>query len=186
MVVADSWEEHLSRLRLLLQKLKEANLTINLSKTSWGQDSVTYLGHTVGSGMVKPKSANIDAILNFPIPQSRKALIKFLGMSGFYWCFCPNFSAVSTPLTSLTSPKVAFVWSPACERAFKHLKSYLLSSLVLRAPDFNAAFHLQVDASGEGVGAVLLQKDSNRDILHPVAFHDRRGSSSPRPVSQTF
>ena len=59
-------------------------LTINLSKSEFGQAQVTYLGHVVGQGEVKPVSAKVEAIANFPRPESKKQLMSFLGMAGYY------------------------------------------------------------------------------------------------------
>ena len=79
-------------LRSLMTRLQEAGLTINLVKSSFGKSSVGYLGHVVGNGTVRPKEANVEAILAFPTPTTRKALMRFLGMAGFDRRFCNNFS----------------------------------------------------------------------------------------------
>ena len=104
-VTADSWEEHQVRLRHLFERLQEAGLTINLAKSTFARGKMSYLGHVVGSGFVKTKNANIEAILTFPPPQSRRELMRFLGMCGYYRRFCSNFATVATPLTKFTSLK---------------------------------------------------------------------------------
>ena len=78
-------------------------LTINIPKSEFGQAQVTYLGHIVGQGEVKPVSAKVEAIAHFPQPESKKQLLRFLGMAKYYRRFCPNFSAVAEPLTQLLS-----------------------------------------------------------------------------------
>ncbi|KAK4302720.1 hypothetical protein Pmani_025204 [Petrolisthes manimaculis] len=169
-VVADSWEEHLSRLNDLFQRLRDAGLTIHLRKSVFGRGTVTYLGHVVGGGSFRPKEANSRAILAFPIPRTRKEVMRFLGMVGYYRRFCVNFATIAAPLTQLTSPKAPFKWTVACEESFNKLKTFLTSKPVLKTPDFDQPFNLQVDASGVGVGAVLLQPTVTSFILHPVAF----------------
>ena len=69
----------------------------------------------------------------------------------------------------MTSSKVPFKWTDDCSQAFQRLKTFLSTHPVLRLPNFDQPFHLQVDASGVGVGAVLLQPDPDNSILHPVA-----------------
>lgn len=64
---------------------------------------MTYLGHVVGQGQVKPVDAKISVISDFPRPESKKQLMRFLGMAGYYRKFCPNFSAIAEPLTQLLS-----------------------------------------------------------------------------------
>ena len=78
-------------------------LTINISKSEFGQAQVTYLGHIVGQGEVKPRKGKVEAIANIPRPESKKQLLRFLGMAKYYRRFCPNFSAVAEPLTQLLS-----------------------------------------------------------------------------------
>ena len=173
-IVSDNWCDHLSRLHSLLTRLNEVGFSINLAKSTFGRATITYLGHVVGRGQVRPKDANIDAILTFPTPTTRKSLMRFLGMAGFYRRYCSNFASIATSLTDLTSPKTSFVWTPTCEAAFRNLKLLLSSHPVLRTPDHSQPFTLQVDASGHGVGAVLLQQDQLDGILHPVAYHSAK------------
>ena len=171
-IFSDTWPQHIDRLVSVLRKLRDAHLTIKLAKTSFCGAKVTYLGHEVGHGRVRPKSANVESILAYPIPHTKKSLMRFLGMAGFYRRYCPNFSSVVAPLTHLTSGRVVFEWSDACQIAFDQLKTYLASDPVLVAPDFTIPFALQTDASDVGLGAVLLQK--TEDVFHPVAYHSAK------------
>lgn len=171
-IFSDTWSQHVDRLISVLRKLQDAHLTIKLAKTSFCSAMVTYLGHDVGHGRVRPKSANVEAILAYPTPHTKKSLMRFLGMAGFYRRYCPNFSTVVAPLTRLTSGRVVFEWSDACQIALDQLKTYLARDPVLVAPDFTLPFTLQTDASDVGLGAVLLQK--TEDVFHPVAYHSAK------------
>ena len=180
-IYSDTWSQHLHRLAAVLQKLQDAHLTIKLAKTSFCSALVTYLGHEVGKGHVRPKSANIQAILSYPTPDTRKSLMRFLGMAGFYRRYCPNFSAVVAPLTHLTSGKVTFKWTEDCQVAFDHLKNYLARDPVLVAPDFARPFILQTDASDVAIGAVLLQDAEG--VMHPVAYHSAKFNKHQKSYS---
>ncbi|XP_042214607.1 uncharacterized mitochondrial protein AtMg00860-like [Homarus americanus] len=119
--ISETWDVHIARLRGL-QSLDEAGLTINLAKSQFDQATITYLGHIVGQGQCRPKTANVDAILNFAVPTTRKSLMRFLGMTGYYRRYCKNFISVAAPLT----------WDQACQEAFNQLKkaqAILFSSL---------------------------------------------------------
>ena len=116
-------------MRKLFRRLSEANLTINLVKSEFGCGYVTYLGHVVGQGKVKPVDAKIRAISAFPQPSTKKQVMRFLGMAGYY------------------RNNVKFVWTDRCQSAFERLKALLQSAPVLSAPDFNHPFKLAVDAS---------------------------------------
>ena len=87
---------------MVMKSLRDWRLTVNLSKSTFFSATVTYLGHVVGGGSVKPKLANVEAILNFPLPTDKKKIQSFLGMVGYYRRFCPNFASVAYPLTRLT------------------------------------------------------------------------------------
>ena len=169
LIIGQTWEEHLHRLKSLFLRLKEAGLTIDLKKSVFCKATVTYLGHIVGNGTVRPKIANIEAILECPVPTTRKSLQRFLGLVSYYRRFCKNFSSVAAPLTSLTSPKSKFIWNEACQASFEHLKTFLCNHPVLQSPDFNTPFILQVDACDVGAGGVLLQEAAD-GILHPISY----------------
>ncbi|XDV49410.1 hypothetical protein PO909_018663 [Leuciscus waleckii] len=170
---ASTWEEHLKILEEVFKCLRDANLTLNLAKCEFGCATVTYLGKEVGSGQICPLSSKIQAVLDFPIPKNRRDLRRFLGMTGYYRCFCKNFSSVAYPLTELLRKAVSFKWTSECQSAFEALKTLLCSSPVLVAPLFEKPFLIEVDASGSGVGAVLLQ--TGEDFLnHPISFFSKK------------
>ena len=131
LVTGQTWEEHLYRLKSLFLQLKEAGLTMNLKKSVFCKATVTYLGHIVGNGNVCPKTANIEVVLDCHVPTIRKSLQQFLGLASYYRRFCKNFSSVAAPLTSLTSPKIKFIWNNECQASFEALKLFLCNNPVL-------------------------------------------------------
>lgn len=172
-VFSDTWPEHLQRIRALFDRLSGANLTVNLAKCEFAQAIVTYLGKVVGHGQVHPIRAKVAAIDAFPTPTTKKDLMRFLGMVGYYRCFCENFSAVVAPLTDLVSPKVKFHWTECCQQAFENAKVLLTSAPVLAAPRLGDQFQLKVDASNVGAGAVLLQQNA-AGVECPVSYFSRK------------
>jgi hypothetical protein len=180
---SDSWEEHIKDVEMLFQRLSEANLTVNLAKSEFGCANITYLGYVIGRGTVAPVSAKIQAILSVPVPVNKKAVRRFLGMVGYYRKFCKNFAHITLPLTNLLKAREKFEWSEHCQKAFDSLKYIICNYPVLRAPDFNYPFSLAVDASDEAAGAVLLQKDDQDDIDHPVAYFSKKFNDHQRNYS---
>ncbi len=170
---SDTWDSHLKTLEEVFSRFQEANLTLNLTKCDFCHAKVTYLGKEVGHGTVRPVESKVRAIIDFPSPKSKRELRRFLGMAGYYRNFCKNFSDVVKPLTDSLRKDVSFVWSSNCQIAFDSLKTLLCSSPVLAAPDFTKPFKLEVDASGTGAGAVLLQEDDH-GIDHPVCFYSKK------------
>lgn len=172
-VYSDCWEEHIRRVQALFEKLVWARLTVNLAKCEFAKATVTYLGKIVGQGFVRPLEAKIVAVKQFPQPTTKKELMRFLGMAGYYRAFCKNFSVVVSPLTNLLKAKAEFIWSTQCHAAFEAVKALLCSAPVLAAPRFGQPFQLQVDASQMGAGAVLLQ-ESDKGVECPVSFFSRK------------
>ena len=179
-----TWEENLRIIREFFERLSRAMLTINLSKSEFGQSQVTYLGHIVEEGEVKPLSAKVEAIANFPRPESKKQLMRFLGMAGYYRRFCPSFAAVAEMLTQLLSKMVKFLWSEQCDKAFEELKAMLQSVpvRVLTAPDFKSPFKLAVDASDAADGTVLLQEDGE-GVGHAMCYFSKKFNKSQNNYS---
>ena len=173
---SDTWEDHLARVRLLFNRFAAANLTVNLAKCEFAQATVVYLGRVVGQGKVRPIRAKVLAIDKFPPPVTKKELMRFLGMIGYYRNFCCNFSSVVAPLTNLLKGSVKFSWTLDCQQAFENAKALLTSAPVLSAPKLEEPFQLQVDASQVGAGAVLLQKDED-GVDRPVCYFSRKFNS---------
>ena len=172
-IVSDEWEGHVSRTKALLQRLADANLTVNLAKSEIGRATVTHLGYTVGQGKVAPKSAKVEAIERFSIPTNRKQIMRFLGVIRYYRKFCQNFADVAVSLTNLLCKNVKFVWTPECQSSFEPLKQLLVQAPVLSVPDYGKAFTLMVDASDIGVGAVMTQQGGD-GAAHPTDYFSKK------------
>ena len=176
-IYSNDWETHIEIMRKFFQQLSEANLTINLVKSEFGCGHVTYLGDIVRQGKVKPITAKIEAICAFPQPSTKKQIMRFLVMAGYYRKFCLNFSTVTEPLTALLQKSVKFEWTARCQSAFERLKVLFQSSPVLAAPEFSHPFKLAVDASDLAAAAVLLQTDKD-GIDHPRFFFHVNSTST--------
>jgi len=117
-IFSDTWEQHMERMRQFLTQLRQAQLTVNLVKSEFGQVCITYLGHVVRKGGIKSIQAKVEAIINFPTPTSKNQLMRFLGMVKFYRKFCKNFAVVAEPLTRLLQKRHKFTWEHSQRRAF--------------------------------------------------------------------
>ena len=141
-----------------------------MAKSEFCHATLTFLGHVVGQGQVKPVEAKVKAISDFPVPTCKRQLMRFLGMAGYYRKFCDNFSVIAEPLTNLLSKRTKFIWTNDCQKAFDILKAILKSEPVLLAPNFAKEFKLAVDASDTGAGSVLMQEDGNGVVTFPKSL----------------
>ncbi len=181
-IYSSSWEEHVISLREVFSRLAGASLTLNLAKCEFAKATVVYLGKIVGQGQVRPVDAKISAVMEFPAPKNKRDLRRFLGMAGYYRGFCRNFASVVSQLTDLLSTAQVFMWTPACEQAFRAAKDLLCNAPILSAPNFGRPFKLEVDASATGSGAVLIQ-ESELGFEHPVCYFSKKFTLCQRRYS---
>ena len=170
-VFSNSWQEHLSQLRAVLNRIKEAGLTVKVGKCQFGTSKCVYLGN----GSVEPELSKLQAVKTFPLPEKKRQVRGFLGLTGYYRRFIPDYASQAAPLTDLTrkSAPNTVKWTRKCNEVFETLKQCLCSGPVLRSPDFDKTFVLQMDASDRGVGAVLRQLSDDGEE-HPIGYYSRK------------
>jgi hypothetical protein len=112
--------------------------------------------------------AKIEAIKSRSIPATFTQLWSFLGLEGFYWCFMRDFSTIAAPLNDLMKKGVPFYWGAAQEHSFNTLIDKLTHAPLLQLLDFGKTFVLECDASGIGIGGVLLQEGK------PIAYFSEK------------
>ncbi|KAL7834854.1 hypothetical protein SRHO_G00291010, partial [Serrasalmus rhombeus] len=167
-VFSASWEEHLRHLDIVLKKIADAGLTANPKKCHLARSEVSYLGYILGGGQIQL------AVRATPQPTTKRRVRSFLGLVGWYRRFIPNFSTRAAPLMDLTKIDMPqrVKWTENSETAFNDLKNALCVEPVLASPDFDKPFVVQTDASGLGLGAVLLQGEGEE--WRPILFISRK------------
>lgn len=157
-VFSSTFTDHLQRLDEVLTCLSNAGLQINTKKCRFASTTIKVLGHLVSKDGIQPDPDKISAVLNFPRPLRPKELRSFLGLASYFRRFIRNFASIASPLHKLSNTS-SFDWNSDCEASFEELKRALTSPPVLRHFDDKAPTLLHTDASGQGIGAVLLQRD---------------------------
>jgi len=100
-VFSTSLEEHLQSLQLVFEKLSEANLKLQLDKCEFLKQETSFLGHVITKDGIKPNPDKIKAIQKYPIPTKTKEIKGFLGLTGYYRKFIPNFADIAKPMTAV-------------------------------------------------------------------------------------
>jgi len=163
LIYSQTMTEHLEHLQTVFELLKGYQLVAKRNKCAIGIPHVEYLGHVISKEGVATDPKKIQAITDWPKPQNVRQLRGFLGLTGYYKKFVKNYGAISKPLTQLLK-KDAFAWKEDATRAFRNLKQAMTQPPVLSLPDLNKSFMVETDASGSGIGAVLMQEG------HPISF----------------
>ncbi|GFX62137.1 retrovirus-related Pol polyprotein from transposon opus [Trichonephila clavipes] len=187
-VFSETFEDHLIRLRLVLKCLQEAGLKLNSKEVSFAAQEVKIQGHHVSSNGVRPDPDKIKAVRNFPTPKNIHDIRSFLGLCSYFRRFIKGFCYLAEPLQSLLKSGVEFHWDPEEVEAFNSLKKALTSDPVLGMYDERASTEINTDASGYGIGAVLVQIQNNVEKVIAYAsrtltksrkelFHHRKGMS---------
>jgi hypothetical protein len=119
---------------------------------------VPFLGHVVSLEGITVNPGKVKEVLEWKPPMTVSEVRSFLGLAGYYHRFIPNFSKIVKSITELFKKGNKYLWSEACDEAFKHLKKLLTTSPVLGRPDTTKPFDVYCDASGTGLGGVLMQE----------------------------
>ncbi|KAL0157229.1 hypothetical protein M9458_048475, partial [Cirrhinus mrigala] len=181
LVYSENLQDHIQHVRAVLKRLIQNQLYAKLPKCAFHLSTVSFLGYIISAEGVTMDDNKVSAVLQWPRPQAIKDLQRFLGFANFYRRFIRGFSQVAAPLTSLTrngSNKLA--WTSSSERAFQDLKARFTSAPILRHPDPERQFTVEVDASNTGIGAILSQYHGIPAKLYPCAFFSRKLNPAER------
>jgi hypothetical protein len=155
MVYSKSEEEHEKHLRMVLQVLRDHQLYAKLSKCSFYQEKIHYLGHIISKYGIFVDPEYIEAIRESSAPKNVKEVISFMVLVVYYRRFIIGFSRIAHPITSLQRKEKKFQWMKDCERSFHRLNQLLSSAPILSIADPNEDFVVCIDSCNEGLVGIL-------------------------------
>ena len=167
-------EQHLARMSVVFEHLHEHGLKLKPSKCDLFKSEIIYLAHHVSKDGIKPSHKNVASILECPVPKTFTDICSFTAAVGHYRQFIKGFAKIAAPLYDLTSGEnkdkksEPVTLTPEALEAFQTLKDKSVQVPVLAFPNFKKPFLLETDASGKGLGTILLQKQDDGHY-HPIA-----------------
>jgi hypothetical protein len=160
--------------------IARASAVTKFSKCKFWIKEVPFLGHVVSPEGISLDPSKVKEVLDWKPPTIVPKVRSFLGLASYYRRFILNFSKIVKPVTKLLKKENKYVWSDACDEAFKLLKKLLTTSPVLAQPDTDKPFDVYCDASGTGLGGVLMQEGqvisySLRQLRHHEEHYPTHG-----------
>lgn len=150
---------HNKCLEKLLTRLEENNVKLNKSKLKLCLTSVKFYGHVLTTRGLQPDESKIETIKNYPKPEDRKQLQRFIGMVNYLSRFIPNLSSNFAVLRRLISDKVPWIWTEKEEEEFNRVKSLVADTRSLQYYDVNQPLIIECDASSYGLGTAVFQSN---------------------------
>ena len=164
-VTSDTFIAHLRDLRKVFGLLREYNFYLKRKKCHLFKAEVKFLGHYLSQEGIRPCTEKINAILKMKYPVNVTQIKSFVSACRWFGKFIPNLAHIAAPLYKLLKKNVPFKFTQECQEAFDLLRQKLCEAPILAQPDFDQSFRLYTDASGEAMGAVLVQGEEGRRKL---------------------
>ena len=191
-ITKESYEDHLDKLREVLQRVRKAGLKVKAPKCRFCAVETNYLGYVLSTDGIRPQPKKIEAILALTEPNNVKDLRKFLGMVQYYRDMWAKRSHMLATLTDLVGecgyskadkkrgkPRVPWHWDDKHQEAYDAVKATIAKDVALAYPDFSEEFEIYTDGSATQIGAVITQ--NNR----PLAFWSRKLTDCQKKYSVT-
>ncbi|KII72731.1 Transposon Tf2-9 polyprotein [Thelohanellus kitauei] len=177
-------DEHLKNLTEVLKRLSTHNISTKLEKCQFMKSKVSYMGHTLDAEGIHPQEDNIKSIRNQRTPTNITQLKSFLGAVTYYSRFIPSLHPRCRALYDLTKKGQTWKWEKRHQDVFNEIKNTISSHDTLQLFNPEQQIIITTDASNDGIGAVLLQKDQN-EIERPVMHVSRTLKKAENNYSTT-
>jgi hypothetical protein len=187
LIMANTYEELYSHLKLFFDKCKEINLNLKMKKSWIGIREANFFGYVITAGTIRMSEDRKAEVAAIPFDPRVKSMQRIMGVFLFFRDFIPHYATLAAPLYDLIGSK--FKWDECHDKnkyvaAFEKIKEALARSLTLNLPDYSLDWILRCDASDVACGAVLVQvlpPDTQGVVREaPIAFYSKKWSKSAR------
>ncbi|MBW0573903.1 hypothetical protein O181_113618 [Austropuccinia psidii MF-1] len=175
-IFSGTWDSHLSRLEQVLQKIVQVNMKISMIKCHFSYSELKALGRVVSGLSLGIDKNKVAAVLLKPMPQTKKEMPSFLGLSGCYRKHIKDFARISKSLYKLCDQQTVYEMTEVRAKAYEELKNSLKNAPFLLMSDWKLPFKLYIDACGEGLVSALHQTQiiDDKPVEGPIcSFQDK-------------
>ena len=165
-----------------MKRLDKYNATVRTEKCVIGASEVEFNGHHISASGILPLTSNVNALMEIPVPDNQKQLLRFMCTATYYLKFVSGFASMAEPLRRLLKKDVVWSWTPECQRAFDKIKQAVVNPPILAHFDTSAETIMACDASGTALGACLSRLSADGQE-RPVAFASRSLTPAERKYS---
>lgn len=171
LIYSKSEKEHLVHLRQVMRAVRKEKLFIHLKQCSFLCKKVVFFGFVISAKGLQADPEKVQAVKEWPIPQSMGEIRSFHGLASFYRRLIQNFSSIMSPITECLK-RTTFESPNSAQKAFKEIKKLMTEALLLTLPDFEKLFTVECDASHVGIGTVQSREG------RPVEFFSEKLSNA--------
>ncbi len=170
-------KKHKQHVRLILNRLREADLQMNINKCKFHVQEIIFLELLIFIEELKMNSRKIQAVVKWSTLNNLTQMQFFIDFCNFYRRFIKNFSKIVRSMIRLTQKKIIFEWNEACQIVFDHMKRRMIETSILRHFDQTREAILEIDSFNYVNDEVLSQYD-DEDVLHSIIFYSKNMSSA--------
>ncbi len=170
-------KKHKRHVQLILNKLWEADLQIDIDKCKFHVQKIIFLELLMSIEKLKMNSRKMQAVVDWSTFNNLIQMQFFIDFCNFYWCFIKNFSKIVHSMIQLTQKKIIFEWNEVCQIIFDHMKRCIIKTSILRHFDQTRKTILEID-SFNYVNDEVLSQYNDEDVLHSIVFYSKNMSSA--------
>jgi len=141
--------------------LKEHDLYLKPEKCEFEKQELKYLGYVISPTKIRMDPTKLKGIIDWETPKTLQETRQFLGFCNFYRKFIKYYTKIASLINQLVKKNVKFSWTKEVQKALDKLKKQFGQEPILVTTDPTKPFKIFTDASNNGTGAVLTQKDKN-------------------------
>jgi hypothetical protein len=171
-------------LRLMLERCRQCQISLNINKCIFGTLFGILLGHIICKQELLVDPAKIAVIINLPPSKIVRHLRATLVHTGYYRDFIKGYAQITTPMENMLKKDTKFQWNDECQHGMDTLKEKMVIAPILVFPYLEKTFHVHVDASSIALGAILARSRAG-DLDHLIEFARRKLSESEQNYNTT-